>query len=272
MNEITIGLVQMVSRCDNLSTNLQKIEGFVRQAAAQGVAIVCFPELSLTGYCLGQDWQAQAKETAEAVQALQVLARELKLVLMAGLAETGSDNKTYITQLICQEDGTADFYRKTHLGQKEKLHFTAGDRLPVFTLKNGLKVGIELCYDTHFPEVTTKLSQMGAQIVFAPHAVPCVSTGSRKEIWSKYIPARAYDNRVYFACCNQLGDNGHGSKFAGGCLAYGPDGNLIAEDFSGQEGLLTVRLSLAELELYRQAGKGSMGKRFFPQDRRPELY
>ena len=272
MKEITIGLVQMVSLCGDIEYNLKKIEGFVRQAAAKQTDIICFPELSLTGYCLEKDWTAQESKIKEAVKELLNLSMQLKIVIMVGMVEVSDSSDAYISQLICLEDGSCKNYRKTHLGQREKKVFAAGNRLPVFKLEAGLNIGVELCYDTHFPEVTGKLSQMGAQIVFAPHAVPLVSAGSREEIWGKYIPARAYDNRVYFACCNQLGGNGRGSEFAGGCVVYGPDGSVIAKDFSNQEGLLTTKLSLTGLERYRNQGKGKMGARFFLQDRRTELY
>jgi predicted amidohydrolase len=60
----------------------------------------------------------------------------------------------------------------------------------------GLSFGIGLCWDWHFPEVATIYSLKGAEVLFAPHASPTI-IGDRKEIWLRYLCARAYDNSVY---------------------------------------------------------------------------
>ncbi|MEG1849100.1 MAG: nitrilase, partial [Oscillospiraceae bacterium] len=96
--------------------------------------------------------------------------------------------------------------------------------------------------------------------------------GDRRALWMKFLPARAYDSRIFLACCNLLGDNGMGTVFSGGAMAFSPDGGLLAEDFSGKEGLLLVSLSDAALRPYRQTARASMSATYFPAGRRPELY
>lgn len=147
--------------------------------------------------------------------------------------------------------------------------------------------------DTHFPIPAALLAEKGAQLVFAPHAsaVEVVSalattdahfapgrtvsreTGAMKlERWLRYVPARAYDNSVYVAICNQCGlgpaadaehrrTAGGGASFNGGSVSFvcGPTGEIIAGgdggsrgDF-GEESLLVHVLEAAELERVRSS-------------------
>lgn len=94
--------------------------------------------------------------------------------ILAGFMEKAGDT-FYITHGIFRRDGTRDYYRKTQLGKSEKLFFASGDTLEVFFLTNWLKIGIPLCVETHYPEITQALALKGAAVIFAPHAVPRAS-------------------------------------------------------------------------------------------------
>jgi len=89
-------------------------------------------------------------------------------------------SKPYITQLVALPDGSVQKYRKTHLGRSEIPHFIPGNELPVFNTARA-RFAVQICWDLHFPEVSTILSLKGAEIIFAPHASPSI-VGDRKEI------------------------------------------------------------------------------------------
>ncbi|MDO4741605.1 MAG: nitrilase-related carbon-nitrogen hydrolase, partial [Eubacteriales bacterium] len=192
-------------------------------------------------------------------------AKALGVDLLAGFMERDGD-MLYLTHSLFRADGARFDYRKTHLGENEGRVFAAGDRLRVFPLSCGLLCGLELCVETHFPEITQTLSLMGAQVVFAPHAVPGAPE-KRRALWQTYIPARAYDNRVYVACCNHA----DGGRFGGGCCAADPRGGVVAECYAPQPALTVFDADPALINSFR-SGSGDIRLRYYPARRRPELY
>ena len=267
----TIGLVQMESTVGDTQGNLGKILNFAESAASLGVDILCFPEMALHGYR-----PSEANKHAESligtnVQKISDCAVKLGITLLVGMAEKiiGTD-KPYLSHFAAFADGQIGVYRKTHLGQSEEKYFTHGQEFPVFC-SHGVRFGIGLCWDWHFPEVATIYSLKGAEILFAPHASPTV-IGDRKELWLRYLGTRAYDNSVFLGACNVLGHNGHGQDFQGGAVVLGPKGEIIAEDFSQHEGILTCRLSAEKINILRSHHRKTMKEIFFLAHRRKDLY
>jgi len=88
----------------------------------------------------------------------------------------------------------------------------------------------------------------------------------------KYMTARAYDNAVFLAACNLIGEDGTGHSFCGGALVIDPRGNIVAEAFNNREELLVVDLDPAVLNTIRRRESRSMRHSFYLECRRPELY
>ena len=270
MEKMRIALVQMEALVGQTSLNLQKTQNYIQQAAEQKAELICFPELSSHGYSRDSSLLPAEPVPGDSSAAISQMAREAGLVVLAGLAEKSAGVKPYITQLVAYPDGRVLRYRKTHLGKSELPYFTAGDELPVFAGEKG-KFAVEICWDLHFPEVTTVLSLNGCEIVLAPHASPTV-VGDRRQIWLKYLAARAYDNALFVAACNLIGGNGLGHSFGGGAMVIDPKGNPIAEAFDHQEGLLLADLDPTLINTIRSQQSRSMRHIFYLGARRPELY
>ncbi|MBE3587230.1 MAG: nitrilase family protein [Thermoanaerobacteraceae bacterium] len=270
MKDLRIGLVQMQVTIGDIKTNRQKMAAFVEEAAGKGVEAICFPELCLQGYNREKAGDYAEPVPGESTHLFSRLARSHNMIILAGMAETSGRGNPYITQVIAYPDGRIDRYRKTHLGRSERPYFTPGDSLPVFETER-VRFGVEICWDLHFPEVTTVLSLKGAEVIFAPHASPTI-VGDRRDIWLKYLSARAYDNTVFVAACNLVGAAGENQQFCGGALVIDPKGNVIAEDFLGREGLLVVDLKAELLNTIRQGRARTMRHSFYLLSRRPELY
>jgi len=270
MQNIRLALVQMEAKTGQVGENLDKIESFVVRAARDKVDLICFPELCVPGY-----HRELARRYAETIpgpstERISRLARKTGVAVMVGLAEKSAGDKPYITHLLVHPDGGVDKYRKTHLGLSERPHFTAGDELPVFhTPRAG--IGVEICWDLHFPEVTTVLSLRGAEIIFAPHASPVI-VGDRRAIWLKYLAARAYDNAVFVAACNLVGRASETQQFCGGAMVLDPRGDVLAEAFNNREEMLVADLDAALINMIRRRRAKSMRYHFYLHFRRPELY
>ncbi|PWM22838.1 MAG: nitrilase [Oscillospiraceae bacterium] len=269
MKDFILGLAQIETSCLDLGGNLEKIEQYTVGAARKGALVVCFPEGALTGYTVQRAGEVAVARNHPACLQLAALARREKIILSCGLLERGEDGALFITQLLCMPDGRCSGYRKTHLGGKEAGVFRPGNGLGVFETDLG-KLAIAICYDTHYPELVQALSLRGAGVVLAPFASP--QDPLRRETWMKYLPARAYDNRVYLGCCNLTGNNGIGESFSGGTVLFDPDGEILCESFSREETLLTAAISAQRLEEYRGGAPQTLPYRYFPAGRRTELY
>lgn len=269
MQKTRIALVQMEALINDKNRNMSKIKKYIEEAANNNAHIICFPETSIHGYSKNL-YRAGAETLVEISHILSQWAQQYSLCILAGAAEAAENKMPYITHLMATPDGSVETYRKTHLGKSEKPYFSAGNSLPVFKTPTAI-IGVQICWDLHFPEITTIMSLKGAEIIFAPHASPTI-VGDRKNIWLKYLTARAYDNSVYLAACNLLGKNGEGQSFCGGALVLDPKGNLVAEDFSNREGILFADLDCELIKRIRKKDTKSMRDSFYLESRRPDLY
>ncbi len=194
------------------------------------------------------------------------MARKFGLLILAGLAEKAEENQYFISHFAAGPRGMIGAYRKIHLGPPEEGVFQAGSECPVFPFA-GVRFGIELCFDAHFPELSTLLALNGAEVIFIPHASPRESPEEKKARWLRYLPARAYDNSVFLVACNLLGESESGLTFSGTGLILGPKGEVLAESREGREEVIVAELKSDSLCRVRENSKG-----FFLRRRRPEIY
>jgi N-carbamoylputrescine amidase len=267
MEDLRIAAVVMKSVLGETSDNLNRTAAWVRKAASEGADLVCFPELNLTGYSVRE----VARSVSEPIpgplsEAVVQMAHENGVLILAGLVEKGEDGSVFASQLVTGPQGLQGVYRKCHLSPFEQSLYSAGNALPVFNFRN-TTFGIELCYDAHFPELSTLLTLKGAEILFCLHASPRGTPEEKQRSWMRHLTARAYDNGVFVVACNQTGDNNDGLEFPGLAFVLNPSGEVIDEDVSGGEGILIVDLTAAELARVRD----NRMRHFFP-NRRPELY
>ncbi|MBW1647904.1 MAG: nitrilase [Deltaproteobacteria bacterium] len=258
-----------VCRClpGNLARNLATMERLCRRAAARGVQIVCFPELNLTGYALGADLrQTHVAETDPVIARVQRMARDGNLVILAGLAVASADGQIHAEHRVFAADGKSTAYRKLHAAPPEEGILAPGNAIPVFDAC-GVRFGIQLCYDAHFPELATCMALAGAEVLFVPHASPRLTPRAKLTSWLRHLPARAFDNAVFVVACNQTGVGGSGLTFPGLALVLGPDGKVLAKRVSAAEGLLVADLKAERIEAVR-----AHRMRYFLPRRRPHLY
>ena len=127
--------------------------------------------------------------------------------------------------------------------------------------------GVQLCYEAHFPEISTLTALMGADVLFIPHASPRGNPMEKLKSWLRHLTARAFDNGVFLVACNQAGETSEGFSFPGVALALRPDGQILARYAGKRENILFAELEADVLQGIRQHRM----KYFLPQ-RRPDLY
>ena len=169
-----VAMVQMTAIRNDKEANLLKMETFIKKASEENASIVCFPELSITGYSKRDPSTVAETVNGPSVQRLKALASRYNLTILAGMAEL-HEEQVFISHLSIQPGEEIEVYRKTHLGAREKISFSQGHEIPVFNTNisgKKSKFGIGLCYDLHYPELVTSMAVQGAKIIFAPHAAP----------------------------------------------------------------------------------------------------
>jgi N-carbamoylputrescine amidase len=267
MESVRIAAVVFNSLLGRTLENIERMEGWVAAARREGAAIVCFPELNVTGYGSGPEAGACAEAIPGRISArLTAMAARHDAVVLAGMAEKSGDGRIHASHIAVSAAGVIGVYRKLHAAPPEKKLFTPGYQVPLFAAA-GVCFGIQLCYDAHFPELSTAMALQGADVIFMPHASPRGTPAEKASSWMRHLPARAFDNAVFVVACNQTGANGNGLDFPGLALAIGPDGRILSENIAGREGLLVVELDPQAMSAVR-----SHPMRYFLPNRRPEIY
>ncbi|NJP68569.1 carbon-nitrogen hydrolase family protein [Streptomyces spiramenti] len=235
----------------------------IARAAAGGARLLVTPELSLTGYALGDEVRARA-ETADGPSAAVVAeaAAEYRIAVVHGFPELDPDDGTVHNSVrLTGADGRAlATYRKTHLyGDFERGAFTPGEEPVVRAELDGLSVGLLICYDVEFPETVRAHALAGTDLLLVPTAL----MSPYGFVADALVPTRAWENQLYIAYANRCGGEGD-LEFTGLSVLAAPDGTAPARAGAGPELLLaTVDPVLLS---------ASRARNPYLADRRPELY
>jgi predicted amidohydrolase len=265
--EITIALGQISSRVGDKKYNIENMIRRVRQAKKKNADLIAFPELALTGYVV----RDRAYELAEAVPSgpsvrqMEEITRKEKIHIIFGMIEASARAKALMhnTAVLIGPEGYVGKYQKmylpTHSVFEEKRYFRSGYQMPVFETEIG-RVGMIICYDVYFPEITRLLSLKGAKLIVCISASPSV----RRRYFEILTTARAVENTVFLAFVNLSGIE-NGLQFWGGSRIIGPDGDLISRAKYDQEDIITAKINYSEM-LRAQAWVPVL------RDLRPEIF
>jgi len=273
--KVSLALVQMAMQ-EEPSENLSLAVSLIQKAAKQGAQIVCLPELFMSPYfCI---LEKSPKDFSESVpgntgKVLSQVAKENKIVLVAGSVYEAAGEKKFNTAMIFERDGSLlGTYRKMHIphdpGFYEQIYFAPGDLgYKVFSTSLG-KIAVLICYDQWFPEAARLVALQGAEIIFYPTAIGTLEgnlqpEGSWQEAWENVQRGHAIANALVVAGVNRVGKEGQ-TTFWGGSFVSDAFGKTLirANDKEG------VFITSVDLEHGKQIKEGW---RFF-YNRRPGTY
>ena len=267
MKDITLAIVVANSPVGKIDRNFAGMKHWISAAHEKHANLICFPELNLTGYTTQSDITRYTLPLdGVMIQEITSIAVEKNISIMFGMAEKRMDAKCYASHIVITPKGLMGVYRKLHIPPPEKDIFSAGHDISLFDLSE-CKFGIQLCYDAHFPELSSHMAVKGADIIFIPHASPRGTPQEKYDSWMRHLTARAYDNSLYIVAWNQVGDNGNGLTFPGLSLVIAPSGKVMQHKFFDKEDMMVVTLKGHALEHIR---KNRM--HFFLPHRRTDLY
>ena len=261
-----IALAQITCKRADKKENLKKIENFVEKAKNQSADLVVFPELSLTGYVV----RDQIYELAETIpgsstQVIEKIAEKTQTYIVFGIPELSEKTQAtiYNTAVLVGPKGYIGKYRKmylpTHSVFEEKRYFRPGYQAAAFDTEIG-KIGLIICYDIFFPEVSRLTRLKGAQLIVCISASPAV----RKTFFEILTAARAIENTAFLAYVNLVGIE-NGLQFWGGSRLIAPNGKVLAKAKYDQEDLVICDVNYSDIKPIET---------FVPtlKDLRPELF
>jgi N-carbamoylputrescine amidase len=265
MKDIRVAAAIVNSPVGQTRKNLDRMTAWVAEAHRHGAAIICFPELNITGYSTHENIKQAAEPIpGDVSRHLLQLARDYQICVLAGFVERNNKDSFFASHLVVTPDKISGVYRKIHIAPPELEVFSPGNSVPIFDI-SGVKAGIQLCYDVHFPELSTRMAVEGADILFMPHASPRGTSAEKFKSWMRHLTARAFDNGLFIVACNQTGNNQKGLQFPGVAVIIGPDGEVISKKVSDEEGILIADLNADDLAKVRNQGQKSQNAVFFTE-------
>ena len=199
---VKIGIVQMKT-CENKETNINSARKGITECVKKGAEIVILPEIFNSPYDTKKFREYSEKRNGQTWTFLSNIAKENKIILIGGSIPEIENDKIYNTSFIFDCEGKQiAMHRKMHLfdidikgGQyfKESDSLTAGNSICVFNT-NFCKIGVCICFDMRFPELSRLMVQKGAEIIVAPAAFN-MTTGPAH--WDIMFRQRAIDNQCF---------------------------------------------------------------------------
>lgn len=263
-----VAVVQTVPVFGQVEENrAETVEAIRAQADAD---LVVLPELATSGYVF--ETRSEVVEVAEpsdgpTATAWTSVAAETETWIVGGFPEVDGD-LLYNSAMVVSPDGVEGVYRKVHLWHDEKRWFEAGDAVPVFETPFG-RLGVQICNDLWFPELTGTQARAGVDIVAVPtNWVP--EPPERPAGWTMGIHhaiANANANRVFLACADRAGAE-RGIEFEGQSVVVDQDGIPVAGPLP-DHGSHSIAVD-CDLKLARE--KSLTERDHVLDDRRPEIY
>lgn len=247
----------------NREEGLATTERFLTEAAARGVAIVCFPETYLPGY-RGLDFMPPPMDQSAQEHALQSVcdvARRHRIAVIMPM-EWASPAGLLNLAFVVNADGTIQGSQtKNQLAIEEEPQYVPGDTRRLFVV-DGVPFGIAICHEGwRYPETVRWAARRGARVVFHPHLAGSDHNGPVPRFWGEPVApyfenamiARAAENAIYFATVN------YALRYQETATSLvAPDGRCVGYTPYGKESLLVVDLNPA-------AATGLYARRYAPE-------
>jgi predicted amidohydrolase len=239
---VKIGFLQLRPQFGRVKENVRAAKSLL---ASITDATVVLPELFNTGYVFRNVEElrdlAESTTSGYTVTELKKVAVSNRLNLVFGMAES-KNRKFYNSSVLITTKGKIHTYQKVHLFDREKLVFQPGTRSFSAIPVEGAKLGMMVCFDWFFPEVTRILALDGAQVICHPAnlVLPWCQDAMR---------TRCIENRVFAVTANRIGTEKRGTvslTFTGQSQIVNPRGEVLANAGERSESLKIVEIDPAE--------------------------
>lgn len=252
-----VALVQM--RCSpRPEENIAYAKRAIASSAEKGADLVILPELFSNRY-VGQfegrgDRVARLPDHGMLLSEFKELSKEAGTAIALPFAEAVGSGHWYNSLVLTDRNGrTKATYRKMHIpdseGYREDLYFEPGDLGYAVARVGPVRVGLGICWDQWFPEVSRTLALMGAELLIYPSAIGSEverpGFDSRPD-WELVMRAQAIMNRVFVAAVNRVGREER-IEFYGGSFVADPWGAVLERASTSRPGTVVVDLDMSQV-------------------------
>lgn len=279
---IRMGLVQWQMRhFDNLQAFYDQVEFFVDTVSDYGTDFILFPEFFnaplMSPYNHLPEREAMLKlseHTNEIIEQIQKFAVSYNVNIIAGSMPYREKQKLYNASFMCHRSGKLDIQKKIHITPNEFKYYgmIGGNELKVIDTDCG-KVGLLICYDVEFPELSRILADQGMDILFVPFMTDTQNGYTRVRYCAQ---ARAIENECYVAIAGSVGNLPRVNNMD---IQYSQSAVLTPSDFAFPNNAVkaeatpnTEMVLIADVDLYALRDLHQYGTVRTLKDRRTDLY
>jgi predicted amidohydrolase len=248
MKRFTVAGIQLaVAEPNNIEKNTGKaLEWLPKALKETGAELVVYPETCNTGFetglSAGKLWDLVDAVPGKTTSAVQKAAREHGVYVVWNTYERGDKRGiVYNSSVLIGRDGEiVGTYRKTHPFPVERIEgggwCTAGEVVEPFKTDMA-KIGLIICYDGDFPDLSTTYALKGAEVIVRSSALL-----RTYDHWYAMNFARAYENHVYLVGVNAVGSDAAGNHYFGHSQVIAPNGWRLAQARCAEE-IVSAELS-----------------------------
>jgi len=256
--------VQFDVRAGDIAANCAAMRAGVEEAVASGARLCVLPEMWSTSFL-----PAFAEPMLAEAEAAETELRELSAthgLVIVGSSVESRDDAVFNTARVYERGRCLGSYRKIHLfsPNAEHRHLAAGHEPLVVATQLGV-LGVLICYDLRFPELSRYYFHRGVELLVVPGQWP----EARSHHWRTLLRARAIENEMFVIGSNRTGQepslrNGELQAFPGDGRIVDPTGEVLASG-SGEAGAIVAQIERRKVRTMR---------RILPVDRdqRPSVY
>ena len=234
--------------------NLKKIVTYISKASSKNAILCAFPEFMMF-YTNSLQTPKQLTNLAETINGnfittIAAAAKQNKIQVIGSFYEKSEkQNRVYDTAFVINKSGKViSIYRKIHLydalGFKESDKMVSGSKITKPVKTSIGKIGMMICYDLRFPEMSRSLAAAGSEVLVAPSA--WVKGDMKEDHWITINKTRAIENGCYVISPDQVGN-----IYCGRSLVVDPYGKILL-DMKKKQGIGFVDIDLNRVKKTRK--------------------
>lgn len=240
-----IAVVSLDSAWEDKQANLIAVENAIL-SISKSAEYVIFPEMTLTGFSVGNLALAEDFENSDSIKYIQKLAKINEINIVFGILISKGNEKYNSCVAINRRGEIVCNYEKMHLfsfSDEDKL-IKAGNQVKSLSWEGGW--GVTICFDLRFPELYQELSKQNLILLNIANWPK-----SRILHWKTLLNARAIENQSFMIGVNRVGVDGNGLEYEESSFVFSPTGEKLTSELISNE-VKIFDINLDEAIQYRK--------------------
>ncbi len=246
MKNLKVTLVQTSLFWEDSNKNRKHFTELLRRIPKNSTQLIVLPEMFTSGFTMNAADVAETMDGPSVIWMKEMAAS--KNAVICGSMVINSQKKYFNRLIWASPDGSVSFYDKRHLFRmaNEQLTYTGGTARIIFRIGDW-RICPLVCYDLRFPVWSRNRNEFDLLLYVANWPK------KRSFAWKQLLIARAIENQCYTAGVNRIGTDGKKIPYSGDTAMIGPLGKKLTSIKSGEEAVVTLDLSLDELNVLRNS-------------------